>query len=151
MIMEIPQDDNLVKSLHQQGCGSIKDVLSMKESHIMSLEYTDKKSGKTTPVLLFWKSKLRILKAWSVYLKDSYGDFESIVNIDAFNSYCVNEYDPELPIKTVPTPIKVLSLPSSVPTQRSSPLAEFRQSQERDKSHYIVLKDEDKWDDWRLP
>ena len=111
-IMEISQDDNLVKSLHQQGCGSINDILSMTESHIMSLEYIDKKSGKTTPVLLFWKSKLCILKAWNVYLKDSYGDFEwadeMIVNINAFNFYQVNEYNPELPIKSIPTPESLL-------------------------------------------
>ena len=76
----------------------------------MTLEYTSKKTVKTTPVILFRKSKLCILKAWQVYLKDNYGDFdwtdESIVNIDAFDSYRINEYDPELPIKSMPTPMK---------------------------------------------
>ena len=110
--MELPQDDNLVKALLQQGCLSIDDVLSLKENQIFALEYVDKKTGKSTPVLLFRKSKLRILKAWQVYLKDNYGDFDwtdaSIVNNDAFDSYCVNEYDPELPIKSMPIPMKVL-------------------------------------------
>ena len=119
-IMELSQDDNLVKALLQQGCHSIDDVLSLKENQIFALEYVDEKTGKSTPVLLFRKLKLCILKAWQVYLKDNYGDFDwtddSIVNIDAFDSYCINEYDPELPIKSIPTPMKVLSSSSSNPT-----------------------------------
>ena len=63
-IMELTQDNNLVKALLQQGCHSIDDVLSLKENQIFALEYVNEKTGKSTPVLLFRKSKLRILKAF---------------------------------------------------------------------------------------
>ena len=52
-VLELSQDDKLVECLHQQGCASLEDVLSLKENQVMNLEYTDSKTGKITPVLLF--------------------------------------------------------------------------------------------------
>ena len=63
--------------------------------------------------------KLHILKAWYVYLKDNFGKFEwtdeTIININAFDSYHIDIYDPELPIKFSQTLMKVPSLILSKP------------------------------------
>ena len=76
---------------------------------------------------------------------------DELINADTWDEFCVSGYDPD-----------ALSCPSIIPPRSSiaprpaaaacpivSPAAEFKRGIKRDKAHYIKLKDEKQWNEWK--
>ena len=158
IFVQLYPDDILHKVLTTHNITTISNVLIMKSDSIDSLNYLDETGlEQNTPAHVI--AVLHILKAWNSYLIRTYQmkivdwEDETFVNPEEYMEFCLNIFNPDVATSSViASPSKPISTPVSSPfsKDRKIDLAhEFRKGVKKDKSHYIILKDEKHWDEWK--
>ena len=159
-VMEIVDDDLLLKALDSAGMDSVADLITLTDAQIDALSYDDGTGTVQTPSLAS-RNKLRILRAWNLHLQQVQGtrrvDWSDhlTVNEDEWDEFRVGIYvapgtAPPNPVANAPVASPV---PPLVPTPRfvqvSNPASDFRRGNKRDKTHYREFKDESQWDEFK--
>jgi len=71
-VMDIADDDLLMKALDSAGLDAVSDLLTLSDKQIDSLAYDDDGTGLRVPSLGS-RNKLRILRSWNVHLQQVQG------------------------------------------------------------------------------
>ena len=155
-ILGLNQDDVLYKVFQSNSFTCIEDVILISDDGFARLQYIDDNGNKIAPLepLLL---RLRIVKAFYFHLRQKHNlsiiDWrdQNIVTFDIFDEFRISGYDPSASTyngasqqnnpggdnETIaPKPPKYLA-------------SEFRRGVKREKSAYIVLKDERNWNTWK--
>ena len=156
-VMGIEDDDLLMKALDSDGIDTLADLLTLTDSQIDALTFTEGGSVKTPP--LASRNKLRILRSWSFHLQNVQGTRrvnwldKFTVNRDEWDEYRISVYVPPGMTMTPPSmpsgPTPATGASSSKPAATNTPVADFRRGLKRDKTHYTELKDEKQWDEFK--
>ena len=158
-ILQLSDNDVLYDVFRSNNFTCIEDIISIKDEGFEKLQFIDKNNKKTSPLepLLL---RLRIVKAFYYHLKEKHNlntiDWkdESLVTSEIFDEFRVSNYDPSAPTKPgTSTNLNLnqnnatVQLPQSKPAK--SLASEFRRGIKREKSAYLVLKDERIWNSWK--
>ena len=157
-ILDADDDDVLKMILAQNKMTMIFQILTLSTKSIDLLTYNDTTDNVEKPIPIYVSATFHIIRAWNQYLitqhnliKVDWSD-RSMINADAYDEFRVSVYDPDAPLssyKAPPPSPNLTPVKSTNFSQQSSALAEFRKGMKRDKTHYIALKDEKQWDDWK--
>ena len=159
-VMDIADDDLLMKALDSAGLDAVSDLLTLSDEQIDSLAYDDG-TGPKVPSLGS-RNKLRILRSWNAHLQQVQGvrrvDWwdEGTVSKDEYDEYRVGIYAPPGMPMNLASPVSVVANHPSAPVQPtprpapvSNPASDFRRGIKRDKSHYKEIVDEKQWDEFK--
>ena len=151
-VLNLDDSDVLYQIFSSNQMTTLEDMFSIKDDRFSALKYIDTytKLPVTTlePLLL----RLRILKAWHYYLLKIY-DWDQVnwedktkVNLESYDEFRITEYNPETPANpnlSESTSKSVMTKStSSLPFGSKSLVSEFRKGIKREKSAYLILKDE---------
>jgi hypothetical protein len=149
-VMLQPIDGPFAKSLEAAGCDRIQDILGMQSIDIDSLTVDSlSDDGKTITQIPMPLGRKGLLRAFISYIK--YTQYQQtftsylVLTSDDFDDYRTTVYNPNQPFEAPP------AVQSSKPLvgAHSSPVDDFRRGIKRDKSHYVVLKEDKQWDNWK--
>lgn len=139
---------------------TMEDIISTKDDHFVTLKYLDPASNSKIQPLAPLLFRLRIVKAWYFHLLDLYEwndvDWEDTktISTETYDEFRIKTYNPDAPTNpnqsSTPQPQRQTQQlqPGTTRTPRSL-AAEFRKGIKRDKSAYLILKDERNWDNWK--
>ena len=158
-IFDLEDTSPLLKCFNDKGISSVTDIINMSSNDIDNLEYK-LLDGTVCPVPVHLRNLVRILQSWNYKLIDIHKirriDWLNLnmINQDAFDEYRVSEYNPNQDPRVVTPSTSSTTTPTSSPSvpqvmSRTNLISDFMKGIKRDKSHYVVLKDEKLWHDWR--
>ena len=119
--------------------------MDMERSDIDNVDYEDD-AGNLKPLQRGGQGRVRVMQAYFRYLRENNIDDIMSLTMEDFNDYRMDIYDPNASQPST-TSSKTKKTNSSTPTRK--PAEEFKKGIKRDKSHYIVLKENKQWDNWR--
>ena len=141
----LQSDNDIVKALNLYGLKSLPDLMDMERSDIDSLEYADS-AGDMKPLHHGGQGCVRVMQAYFQYLRENGIDDIMSLTMENFNDYRMDIYDPNA---TQPSTTSSKAKRPTSSTHTCQPAEDFKKGIKRDKSHYIVLKENKQWDHWR--
>ena len=154
-VMQLQEEDTITKALRASKFDVRFDyLLRLDKPSLQNISYKDDEGVKTHPPQ-YEIAFIHMLQAWNSYLlreldvKEIDWMEKSAINEDSFREYRVAVYNPNDSI--APTSQATTSQPtqSNYGPHKYSLAQEFRKGIKRDKSHYVALKIEKQWDDWK--
>ena len=144
-IAGLKPDSDIVQALELYGLKSLPDLMDMERSDIDNLEYNDKATGMKT-LHRGGQGCVRVMQAYFRYLRENDIDDIMSLTMEHFNDYQMDIYDPNA---TQPSTTSSKAKKSTASTHTCQPAEDFKKGIKRDKSQYIVLKENKQWDNWR--
>ena len=142
VIANLKPEDEICKSLQRYGVTILPDLLDMDRDDIKALEFEE--DGTIKQLQRGGQGRVRVMQAYIRYLRDEKIDDITILNHHDFNDFRMDIYDPNEQPVTSSTRPKEPSTPF-----KYQPAEEFKKGIKCDKSHYIALKENKQWDNWR--
>ena len=144
VIANLEPDDPICKSLELYGVRSLPDLLDLDRDEMRALEYVNA-SNNRTPLHHGGQGRVQVMQAYFRYLREE--EIEDIMSLthEDFNDYRMDIYD----ANALPTVSPTRTKRPFVPPVAHQPAEEFKRGIKRDKTHYISLKENKQWDDWR--
>ena len=157
-IFDLEDSDKLIKAVESQGIESVMDLLSLNDVNIDNLDL--KQDGTTEVIPPSRKNLVRILQEWNYYLcgtndlKRVDWDDPLLVTREGFDEFRTGVYDPNNSLRKSDSNVSgprasLQGQTKSSPIRSYDPVSDFRRGIKRDKAHYIRIKDEKQWDEWK--
>ena len=155
-VMSLQEEDIITKALRASKFDIRFDyLLRLDKTSLQKVSYKDDEGVKVYPPQ-YEIAFFDMLQAWNTYLLEKLDVKEvdwlekSTINEDSFREYRVSIYNPYDSSAPPPPTAPSQSTQSKYSTSQRYTLAqEFRKGIKRDKSHYVILKNEKQWDDWK--